>query len=122
MITEPTETLESELKSLATQIETGKQRFHKVSEELKLRREYVKASQDPLSDQPQAVELTEAQDLQQQLDAAHKEQRVLTNKLIAMESEQAKLVIEIEMLKVERDVALERLATLAKTYFPKTNS
>lgn len=100
-----TEILEAELKELSDRIATDPVRFQQVREELKRRREARDEQPTPETDD----ERTEREGrVQRDLD------RVLTLKIIAMEAEQAKLVVEAELFKSQRDEAAARLALLAK--------
>lgn len=103
-----TEKLEAELRTLSDLLEEGKGRFHAVREELR-RRHTVKDEQPAPS-----VVLTPDQALHEQLDREVKVTMGLTNKLIAMEAEQAKLVVEAEIAKAAQREAEDRLALLAK--------
>jgi len=112
-----TETLEIELRDLANTITvdvnklSDKQRyFQSVREELKRRRE----TNDERSAQPQPTPVADAKSIQQlQLESLV---QALTLKMIAMEAEQAKLVVEVETHKSARQEAEERLALIAKAF------
>jgi len=98
-----TEKLEAELKDISAQLETGKLRFQHVREELKRRRE-TKDEQPPMK-----VVTVESQ---RQADADLSSNLVL--KITAMETEQARLVVDAEIFRSQRDEALERLALVCK--------
>jgi hypothetical protein len=103
-----TDVLELELTNLSRKIEEDvinladdKSYFMTIHAELKHRRE-TKDEQP----EPQAV------DKQQVAQSMH---NTLTNKLIAMEAEQARLVLEVEIAKEAAREAESRLAILAKS-------
>jgi len=93
-----TEELEAELRDLSAQLTAGQGRFHQVRAELRRRRET--RDEQPSQEKPEA----KGDDVV----------NVLTNKIIAMESEQAKLVVEAEVAKAAQREAEERLALVAK--------
>jgi hypothetical protein len=103
----PTDTLENELRELSQQLEIGKTRFNDVREELRRRHEAG-------NDQPKPVELTNDQRREDEELNAARALNVMTNKIIAMEVEQAKLVVEAEVAKAAQREAETRLALLAK--------
>jgi len=100
-----TESLEAELRELSDRIAADPLRFQQVREELKRRRETRDEQPTPETDDERAEREGRAQ---RDLDKA------LTLKIIAMEAEQAKLVVEAELFKSQRDEAAARLALLAK--------
>lgn len=100
-----TESLEVELKELSDRIATDPLRFQQVREELKRRRETRDEQPTPETDD-------------ERVERESRTQRDFDNnlvlKIIAMEAEQAKLVVEAELFKSQRDEAAARLALLAK--------
>lgn len=98
-----TESLETELKELSDRIATDPMRFQQVADEL-ARRRRVKDEQPPL-----AVVTIESQ-RQAEIDI----EKSLTLKVIAMESQQAQLVVEAEIAKAAQREAEERLALVVK--------
>ncbi len=102
-----TEELEAELKRCSEMIENHQFRFHRVREELKRRREAGDEQPVPLTKEQQAMRNTE---LQAKLD------NNLILKITAMETEQAKLVIEAETAKAAQREAESRLALVVKLY------
>jgi len=100
-----TESLEAELRELSDRIAADPLRFQQVREELKRRRETRDEQPTPETDAERSERESRAQ---RDLDKA------LTLKIIAMEAEQAKLVVEAELFKSQRDEAAARLALLAK--------
>lgn len=102
-----TEKLEAELKSVSGQLETGKQRFHQIRDELKRRRE-------TRDEQPAPKELTVEQLRDDEMGNLMSQIQVLTNKVIAMEQEQAKFIVELEISRAAQRDAEDRLALVAK--------
>jgi hypothetical protein len=100
-----TEALEAELKTLSERIATDPLRFQQVRTELKRRRETRDEQPTPETNDERAEREGRAQ---RDLD------KILTLKIIAMEAEQAKLVVEAELFKSQRDESAARLALLAK--------
>lgn len=100
-----TDSLEQELKKLSERIAADAIRFQQVSAELKRRRK-TKDEQPTPETQEQLTERlrTYEADLEKNL--------VL--KIAMMEAEQAKLVVEAELFKSQRDEAEQRLALVAK--------
>jgi hypothetical protein len=109
---EDTEKLETELRDLSTRLEADKLRFQQVRGELAAR--HAKGG-----DQPPPRMMTEDQMRQELRDAAARQDGALINKLIAMELEQAKLVVEAEVAKAAAKEAQDRLTLIAKVF--KTN-
>lgn len=106
-LTLKTEELEAELKRCSETIENHQFRFHQVREELKRRREASDEQPVPLTKEQQAMRNAE---LQAKLD------NNLVLKITAMETEQAKLVIEAETAKAAQREAEGRLALVVKMY------
>lgn len=109
-----TETLEDILRTLSNDLEMGKMRFQEIRDELRRRKE-------TRDEQPLPKELTAEQQHQEELGKLRNDVAVLTNKSIAMESEQAKLVVEAVIAREALREAEDRLALLAKqiTMVPK---
>lgn len=102
-----TETLETELREREEALSRHQRRFQQIREELRRRRE-------TRDEQPKPVELTEGQQREEEELNAARAYNTMVNKIIAMESEQAKLVVEAEIAKAAQREAEERLALLAK--------
>ncbi len=102
-----TEQLEAELRDRSAAIERHQAQFQRIRAELKRRRQ-VK------DEQPTPREVTADQQRQDELDDLRRQIGVLSNKVIAMEGEQAKLVVEAELFKAQRAEAEERLALVAR--------
>lgn len=111
--TADTEKLENELRELSAQLEDGKMRFQLVRDELARRH-----AANP-NDQPAPTLMTEEQMRQNLRNAETAQNGTLINKLIAMEAEQAKLVVEAEIAKAAKLEAEERLALVTKYLVPK---
>lgn len=101
-----TEQLEAELKELSTRIAADPLRFQQVREELV--RRHAAGNDQPAPE-------TEEQRLAKETEASTALQNNLILKITAMEAEQAKLVVEAEIFKHQRDEAENRLALLART-------
>lgn len=101
-----TEQLEAELKELSARIAADPLRFQQVREELA--RRHAAGNDQPAPD-------TEEQRVEKQREAELDLNKNLVLKITAMESEQAKLVVEAEIFKSQRDEAVARLALLART-------
>lgn len=101
-----TEQLEAELKELSDRIAADPLRFQQVREELA--RRHAAGNDQPAQD-------TLEQRAEKQRAAGRDLQNNLVVKITAMEAEQAKLVIEAEIAKAQRDEAERRLALLVKT-------
>lgn len=113
ILTHPTELLEQELKELSERLTKDQFRFAQVRDTLKGRREL--ATRDKVDDQPAPKLMTSEQRLQELLDEAHKEIRTFTIKVIAMEAEQGKLVVEAEAAKYDARVAQDKLMLVSKS-------
>lgn len=114
-----TETLEIELRDLANTITVDTNKlsdkqsyFQSVREELKRRRD----TKDERSAQPAPTIITEEAVALRKMRALEHLNNTLVNKMIAMEAEQAKLVVEVETHKFARREAEERLALVVKAY------
>jgi|GEM_PF-5075982 len=114
LATKPTEELETELSKLSASITTDAEKLADSQALFQSVREMLKNRREVKDEQPVPVLMTSEQLLQQQLEMERMEVKALTNKLIAMESEQAKLVIETETAKYDARVAQDRLALVAK--------
>lgn len=110
--TSNTEKLEAELRSLSEQLEAGKFRFQQVREELA--RRHAAGGDQPAPE-------TADQRAEKQREAECNLDKNLVLKIIAMEAEQAKLVVEAEVYKSQRDEATSRLQLLARAgdFVPK---
>lgn len=104
--TSNTEKLEAELRSLSEQLEAGKFRFQQVREELA--RRHAAGGDQPAPE-------TADQRAEKQREAEYNLDKNLVLKIIAMEAEQAKLVVEAEVYKSQRDEANGRLQLLARS-------
>jgi hypothetical protein len=114
-IVKPTEELEAELAKLSTNIDAGsiqlsddKNRFGWISAELARRR--TTADEQP-APQP---DVTWEQALTRENQRLESDNRALVNKIIMMESEQGKLVVETMIAKDEKRVLEERLTLVSK--------
>jgi hypothetical protein len=112
LIMSNTEELEAELRSISDQLETGKLLFQQVSEELA--RRHAAGGDQPAPE-------TADQRAEKRREAECNLDKNLILKIIAMEAEQAKLVVEAEVYKSQRDEANGRLQLLAKSgdFVPK---
>lgn len=99
-----TEQLEAELRSVSEQVEEGKRLFHDIREEL-ARRRAAKDEQPTQQAQPEDA----ADNLLRQV-------RVMSLKVIAMEAEQAKLAVEVEVAKAAQREAERRLSLIARLH------
>jgi hypothetical protein len=119
IIGKSTEDLEAELKALSNSITTDRNKltddqslFQSISVELKNRRETK-------DEQPAPTILPSKEDvIARENDRLREENRQLVLKVISMESEQAKLVVEAEVAKAGRRDAEEKLALVAKYLKP----
>jgi hypothetical protein len=119
IIGKSTEDLEAELKALSNSITTDRNKltddqslFQSISVELKNRRETK-------DEQPVPTILPSKEDvLMRENDRLRDENRQLVLKVISMESEQAKLVVEAEVAKAGQRDTEEKLALVAKYLKP----
>jgi len=100
-----TESLETEFKELSDRIATDPLRFQQVREELA--RRHAAGGDQPTPD-------TQEQQAEKQREAVANLEKNLVLKITAMETEQAKLVVEAEIFKSQRNEAEARLALIAK--------
>lgn len=112
LIMSNTEELEAELRSISDQLETGKLLFQQVREELA--RRHAAGGDQPAPE-------TADQRAEKQREAEINLSNNLVLKITAMEAEQAKLVVEAEVYKSQRDEATSRLQLLVKAgdFVPK---
>lgn len=110
-----TEDLEAELKQLSNSITTDRNKltddqslFQSITVELKNRRETKDEQPVP------TITPTKEEALARENDRLREENRQLVLKVISMESEQAKLVVEAEVAKALQREAEDRLSLVAK--------
>lgn len=109
--TTTTEELEKEFSTLSEAIEANRQRFDVIRAELKSRRT-VKDEQPPPVVRPASVEDA----LRAENERFAEENRLLILKVIEMEAEQAKFIVEAEVAKANQREADARLALVTKYY------
>lgn len=113
-----TEELEDELRVVSTQISTEPERFERTMQESRKRFERLAAElrrrRGVRDEQPTPKVLTVDQQRDEELENLRGQVSVLSNKIIAMETEQAHLVVEAELFKSQRADAEERLALVVK--------
>lgn len=115
--TKSTDDLEADLSGLAAGIAAGAERladsqslFQSISAELKRRID----AKDERSAQPARLPLTKELAAALDADKSRDYNNQLTTKLIEMEAEQARLVVEAEVAKMGQRVAEEKLALVVK--------